>query len=103
MKLKITDDHLDQQVDDDEFTFDSNIELNEQNQNANGGTEMMQRELASRIDPQLLDNFQIIASRVRNLDPNKIKIFWAHDLPGDPESDFLKTDCLCFSLAEDNI
>lgn len=71
---------------DGEFGFESN----ELNANANGGTEMMQRRLARTIDPQLLDQFQIIASRVRAVDDNKHKIFWAHDLFADPEVQFLK-------------
>lgn len=42
----------------------------------------------------LYDNFQIVCSRVRELDHDKFRIFWAHDLPGDPESDFLKDPVL---------
>jgi UDP-glucose:(glucosyl)LPS alpha-1,2-glucosyltransferase len=63
---------------------------NETNQNSFGGTERMTSELAERINPQLLNEFQIVSSRVRDLQEDKIRIFWAHDLPGDPESDFLK-------------
>lgn len=63
------------------------IETNELSKNAMGGTELMQHKLASVIDPALLDNFQIIASRVRELDATKVRILWCHDLPGDPESD----------------
>ena len=62
------------------------FEENEISKNANGGTEIAKRKLASIIDPNLLDNFQIISSRVRELDFKKIRIFWAHDLPEDPES-----------------
>lgn len=58
--------------------------------NAKGGTELMAQALESRLDPKLLDKFQIVPSRVRNLDETRIRIFWAHDLPGDPESEFLK-------------
>lgn len=57
---------------------------------ANGGTELMQRGLASKLNSELLNQVQIVASRVRDLDESKIRIWWAHDLPGDPESEFLK-------------
>lgn len=57
--------------------------------NSKGGTERMSLELCSRIDKELLQEFQIVSSRVRDLDESKIRIFWAHDLPGDPESEFM--------------
>lgn len=66
---------------------------NETNENSMGGTERLCIELAKRaneLDAELLKDFQIVASRVRDLDESKIRIFWAHDLPGDPESEFLK-------------
>jgi len=62
------------------------FEENEISKNANGGTEIAKRKLAAIIDPNLLENFQIISSRVRELDFKKIRIFWANDLPEDPES-----------------
>jgi glycosyltransferase involved in cell wall biosynthesis len=62
------------------------FEENEISANANGGTELAKRKLASIIDPELLDNFQIICSRPRDLEKEKIRIFWAHDLAEDPES-----------------
>ena len=34
----------------------------------------------------MLENFQIICSRERQLEEDKIRIFWCHDLPEDPES-----------------
>lgn len=49
--------------------------------------------MAERINslpPELLSHFQIIHSRVRDLDPNKKKIYVLHDLPGDPEVQHLK-------------
>lgn len=64
----------------------SGFEENEISKNANGGTEIAKRKLAGLIDPALLDNFQIICSRPREFDYNKIRIFWCHDLPEDPES-----------------
>ena len=64
---------------------------NETNQNSMGGTERLTMELAKRVDPNLLKEFQIISSRIRSdLQEDKIRIFWAHDLPNDPESQFLK-------------
>lgn len=46
--------------------------------------------LQARIKPELLDKFQIFVSRIEEpLDPSKIRIYWAHDLPGDPGADFL--------------
>ena len=64
----------------------SAFEENEISANANGGTEIAKRKLSEIINPELLDNFQIVSSRVRELDFSKIRIFWAHDLPEDPES-----------------
>lgn len=57
--------------------------------NARGGTELMGERLESSIDPQLLSNFQIIRSRVRELDETKVRVLWLHDLPEDPESHHL--------------
>lgn len=58
---------------------------NEISEKAWGGTELTKRGLAKNIDPALLDNFQIICSRVRDLDADKIRVYWIHDLPEDPE------------------
>lgn len=53
--------------------------------NAKGGTELMRDGLASRIDPKLLENFQIFISRVEDeMDPTKIRLYWCQDLPDDP-------------------
>jgi len=64
--------------------------LNETNEKSNGGTERLTRELSTKIDSSLLKEFQIISSRVRELNDDLIRVFWAHDLPGDPESEFLR-------------
>jgi glycosyltransferase involved in cell wall biosynthesis len=62
-------------------------------QQSNGGTEILCRRLEKEIDPTILDQFQIIPSRLRGeLDESKIRIFWAHDCAGDPESDHLKDE-----------
>lgn len=69
------------------FAFNqSGIEKNELNMKANGGTELMQRWLMERLPPELANKFQIICSRVRHIDPNRIPILWLHDLAGDPEA-----------------
>ncbi|CAB5220964.1 Glycosyl transferase, family 1 [uncultured Caudovirales phage] len=66
------------------------VEVNELNKNARGGTELMQARLHSSVSADLLDKFQIIPSRVRDLDPDRKKILWLHDLPNDPESQHLR-------------
>lgn len=63
---------------------------NETNQNSMGGTELMTMALAENANPEFLKEFHIVSSRVRDLKDDKIRVFWAHDLPGDPESEFLK-------------
>jgi len=69
----------------------SGFEENEISINANGGTEIAKRKLAELIDPELLDNFQIVCSRVREIEWDKIRLFWCHDLPEDPESKKFQT------------
>ena len=54
-----------------------------------GGTELIQKWLFSRLDPELKDYFQWISSRKRNLE-DKPRLFWVHDLVQDPEVEFLK-------------
>ena len=66
------------------------MEVNELSKNAKGGTELMMERLHASVDKELLDQCQIIPSRVRDLDESKIRILWQHDLPGDPESEHLK-------------
>ena len=62
------------------------FEENEISIKANGGTELAKRSIGELIDPELAKHFQVVSSRVRELDPTKIRIFYAHDLPEDPES-----------------
>lgn len=59
------------------------------NNTPRGGTELMADRINS-LPPELLSHFQIIHSRVRELDPNKKKIYVLHDLAGDPEVEHLK-------------
>jgi glycosyltransferase involved in cell wall biosynthesis len=66
------------------------IGVNEMNKNANGGTEIVTRQLFDLLDPSELDGVQIIASRVRELDPDKLRIYHLHDLPNDPEASHLR-------------
>lgn len=61
------------------------FEENEVSKNAFGGTELTKRGMARLIDPNLLDHFQIICSRVRELKEDKIRIWWIHDTPSDSE------------------
>lgn len=68
----------------------SAFEENEISIKANGGTELMKRRLAARINPELMDDFQVIPSRVRELKEDKIRIYWLQDLPFDPETNHLK-------------
>lgn len=50
----------------------------------------MRMGLEKRLDPKLLDEFQIIPSRLRELKDDKIRMYWLHDLPEDPETNHLK-------------
>jgi len=64
----------------------SMFEENEVSKNAFGGTELAKRKLAAILDPSLLNDFQVVCSRPRDLDESKIRIFFANDLATDPES-----------------
>lgn len=57
-----------------------------------GGTELMMHRLHSSIPATVLDRFQIIPSRPRELQKGKRPILWVHDLAGDPEVQHLKND-----------
>ena len=63
----------------------------EETPKAMGGTELVQKWLFSRLDPDLKNYFQWIASRKRELE-DKPRLFWVHDLAQDPEVQFLKED-----------
>ena len=81
------------------YSIYSGFEENEISKNAFGGTELAKRKLASIIDPELLKEFQIISSRHRDFNPEKIRIFWAHDLPEDPESAKFKDKSIAIRIA----
>lgn len=74
------------------------FERNEISTKAAGGTEIMRDLLEKSIDKDLLDNFQIIMSRTRELNPEKIRIIQVHDLPEDPESNKFKDSNFVNSL-----
>lgn len=58
--------------------------------NAFGGTELMKYALEKRLDPELLDKFQIFVSRVEEpLSEEHVRIYWLQDLAGDPASEHL--------------
>lgn len=61
------------------------VEENEISKNSNGGTEITKRTIGKHIPDELASDFQIVPSRVRDLDESKIRIYWAHDMPHDPE------------------
>lgn len=62
------------------------MEINELNRNAKGGTELLMERLVSAFPSEILDKFQIIPSRVRALQEDKIRILYCHDLAEDPEA-----------------
>ena len=66
------------------------FEENEISAKSVGGTEMVKRAIAARMPEGLVDDFQIICSRVRNIEEDKIRVYWLHDLPEDPETNHLK-------------
>ena len=66
------------------------FEENDISKNANGGTEITKRTIAKFIDDKLASEFQIIPSRVRDINPEKIRVYWQHDLAEDPEVNHLK-------------
>lgn len=63
---------------------------NETNQNAMGGTEIIATAMAEKIPKNILERFQIIHSRPRELRDDLLKVLVCHDLPGDPEVQHLK-------------
>jgi UDP-glucose:(glucosyl)LPS alpha-1,2-glucosyltransferase len=68
------------------------FEENEISKNAFGGTEISKRTIAKYVPESLAESCQIIASRVRDLNEEKIRVYWHHDLPEDPEVNHLKDE-----------
>ncbi len=65
------------------------FEENDISKNSNGGTEITKRALTEYVPAELVEHFQIIPSRVRDINPEKIRVYWQHDLAGDPEVNHL--------------
>lgn len=61
------------------------IERNEINKNSRGGSELQAERVRSYIPEDLLNQFQITTTRVRDLDEDKYRVYWIQDLPWDPE------------------
>jgi glycosyltransferase involved in cell wall biosynthesis len=70
----------------------SGFEENEVSKNAFGGTEITKRSIAKNIPEELANEFQVIPSRVENIEDDKIRIYWAHDLAEDPICNHLGKD-----------
>lgn len=68
----------------------SAFEENEISEKSQGGTEQCKRSIAERMPKGLTDDFQVICSRVREIKEDKIRVYWIHDLPEDPECNHLK-------------
>lgn len=89
MPIKIIDDNKEET---EEFSMNPQSTMKEDGTYdiAQGGTELMNKALYDRVDNDLLEQFNIIKSRVRYVDQDKPNILWLHDLFGDPEVDHLK-------------
>lgn len=66
------------------------LSKNEVNENARGGSEIQAEYLNKYVDNELLNNFQIVVSRIRELEDDKIKLFWTKETAKDPESQRLR-------------
>lgn len=67
--------------------LDGVIERNELNEKSNGGTELMTEALVKNVPKEHLEGVQIIVSRQRHeLQNDKHRIYYSHDLPADPEA-----------------
>jgi len=81
---------IEQKVNTGHVDWDGGIDWNSISAKSFGGTELMCRRIETSMPKDLLKNFQIIPSRVRELDETKIRILILNDLPHDPESQHLK-------------
>ena len=61
-------------------------------ENSKGGTEMMYQRIMNRLTNENKKEYQIICSRVRDIDGKKRPIFWAHDFWDDVENEKLKDE-----------
>lgn len=55
-------------------------------ENSNGGTEQMFRKVQSIMTDEQKNDIQLICSRVREIEDDKIPILWCHDTWNDPEN-----------------
>lgn len=62
----------------------------EMTKDAMGGTEMQMTALYKHLGEEYLQDFQIIPSRLVELDESKWRVLWCHDLASDPQNDHLK-------------
>lgn len=76
-----------QQISTGQEVFDPETGLSKK---GNGGSELMYRAITNRLGSEYLDKFQIISSRVRNINPDKKRVLWLHDTFDDPENQHLK-------------
>lgn len=68
----------------------SAFEENEISAKSFGGTEITKRSIASLVPEAISNECQIIASRVREIKQDKVRVYWQHDLAEDPEVNHLK-------------
>lgn len=61
---------------------------------AKGGTELMKEKLYEYVPHELLNQFNIISTRVRHIDNDKPNILWMHDTWDDPENEHLSSSTL---------
>lgn len=70
--------------------FGGELRSSDLTRNALGGSELMLKRIYEDVPSDLLKNFHVVNSRLESsLKHDLRKIFIAHDLPGDPASDFL--------------
>jgi len=77
------------------------IKTDELSANAKGGTELLKGRLHDFLvekHPEHLENIDFYFSRVRDFDENRHSVYYAHDLPGDPETEHLKTSLYNFDV-----
>lgn len=79
--------------------FDDTNDYDVTTSKAMGGTELSYKWMIEHADPELVDQFQIICSRLRKLE-DKPRLFWVHDTADDPEVAFLKREPQKMNLFE---
>jgi glycosyltransferase involved in cell wall biosynthesis len=60
-------------------------------ENSLGGTELLTMELFRRLPQEYKDKFQFVVSRVQNIEEEKKRLYWIHDLALDPAHTILTT------------